>query len=100
MRNAFSLIAALALASFSAFTIAQAQDAAVPHRLQFLNPPTSLQRPMAADAVRSAVTGSAAVNGAAGANLLPVFNYQVVSTRDGFLYDGVIVGANPGTRGS
>jgi hypothetical protein len=100
MRNAFRLIAALALASFSAFTIAQAQDAVVPHRLQFLNPPTSLQRPMAADAVRSAVTGSAAVNGAAGANLLPVFSYQVVSIRDGFLYDGVIVGANPGTRGS
>ena len=33
-------------------------------------------------------------------NLLPVFNYQVVSSRDGNLYDGVIVGADPSTRGT
>jgi hypothetical protein len=100
MRKAFSLIAALALGWFSAFTIAQAQDAVVPHRLPFHNPPIPCNARLSADAVRRTVTGSAAVNGATGANLLPVFNYQVVSTRDGFLYDGVIVGATPANRGS
>ncbi len=39
MRKAFSPTAALALGWFSAFTIAQAQDAVVPHRLPFHNPP-------------------------------------------------------------
>ena len=99
-KSAHRLIAAFALCLVSAFTFAQEQDALVPHRLQFRNPPTSVQRPMSADVVKAIVHNVAAVRAASGTNLLPVFNYQVVSTRDGRLYQGVIVGANPATRGS
>jgi hypothetical protein len=33
-------------------------------------------------------------------NQLPVWNYQVLSTRDGNIYGGNMVGANPATRGT
>ncbi|HUD65721.1 MAG TPA: hypothetical protein VMQ17_14120 [Candidatus Sulfotelmatobacter sp.] len=98
-KSTLSLIATVAFCLFSAFAIAQTQDA-VPHRLQFQNPPTSVQRPMAAEAVRRAVTDTLAPSGASGTSLLPVFNYEVASSRDGNVYDGVIVGAHPATRGS
>ncbi len=97
-RSALSLIAALALCFLSALSISQAQDAVAPQHLQFRNPPDSVQRPMSADTVRAAVANSA-MSGASGTKMLPVFNYQVVSPRDGRLYQGVIVGANPNTRG-
>src|SRR6202040_362027 len=32
--------------------------------------------------------------------VLPVWNYEVVSSRDGNLYDGVIVGQNPSDKSS
>lgn len=98
-RNAHRSIAALALCLLSALTFAQQQNAP-PHRLQFRNPPTSIERPMSADAVRAIVADRSAATDASSTNLLPVFNYQVVSNRDGHLYQGVIVGANPATRGS
>lgn len=41
--------------------------------------------------------GAIAAQGSSGATL-PVWNYQVVSSRDNSLYDGVIVGANPADR--
>lgn len=77
------------------FTVGQSQDEPTAHKLQFKN-----ARPMVHDAMSTEARRSAVTNGAAhGTNLLPVFNYQVVSSRDGNLYDGVIVGANPSTRG-
>ena len=82
-KNAHRFIAPLALCLFSAFTFAQQQQA---HRLHFRNPPTSVQRPMSADAVQAVVAKGAAATNASGANLLPVFNYQVVSSRDQRLY--------------
>jgi len=92
--------APLALCVFSAISFAQQQQAAAPHRLHFRNPPTSVQRPMSADAVQAVIMAKgAAATKASAPNLLPVFNYQVVSARNGFLYQGVIVGANPSTRG-
>jgi hypothetical protein len=42
----------------------------------------------------------AALSQAASSSLLPLWNYQVISSRDGNLYQGVIVGANPETRGA
>src|SRR3974390_1904784 len=96
-KSARRFSAPLALCLLSAFTFAQQQQA---HRLHFRNPPMSVQRPMSADAVQAIVTKGAAATNASGANLLPVFNYQVVSNRSGFLFQGVIVGANPETRGS
>src|SRR5690242_14343906 len=33
-------------------------------------------------------------------NTLPTWNYQVISTRDGNIYTGTIVGANPTARGN
>lgn len=98
-KSTLSLIATLAFCLFSAFAIAQAQDA-VPHPLQFQIPPTSVQRPMSAEAVRRAVTGTATPSGASGTSLLPVFNYEVASSRGGNVYNCVIVGAHPATRGS
>jgi hypothetical protein len=86
-KSTLSLIATLAFCLFSAFAIARAQDA-VPHRLQFQIPPTSVQRPMSAEAVRRAVTGTATPSGASGTSLLPVFNYEVASSRGGNVYDG------------
>lgn len=98
-RNAHRSIAALALCLLSVLTFAQ-QPNAPPHRLQFRNPPTFIERPMSADAVRAIVADRSAATDSSSTSLLPVFNYQVVSSRDGHLYQGVIVGANPATRGS
>jgi len=98
-KHARRLIAVLALCLVSTFALAQ-QNAPASHRLHFRNPPTSVQRPMSSDSVQAVVANGAAAGKTSGANLLPVFNYQVVSSRDGHLYQGVIVGANPLTRGS
>lgn len=89
-----SLIAALSVSLSIPF--AQAQDASVPHKLEFRNAPPTVHGSMSEEARRSIVTSTAA----AGTNLLPVFNYQVFSPRDGRIYQGVIVGANPSTRGA
>jgi len=94
--NARHAFAVLALCLLSALTFAQ-QNA--PHRLHFRKPPTSVQRPMSSEAIQARVANNAALAAAGAANVLPVFNYQVVSSRDGNLYQGVIVGAHPSTRG-
>ncbi|HET6180620.1 MAG TPA: hypothetical protein VFE61_27120 [Candidatus Sulfotelmatobacter sp.] len=96
-KTAFRLTVALSICvSFSGTLIfGQSQDETVPHKLQLKSAPPIVHDSRSTEARRSIVTN----NAASGANLLPVFNYQVVSSRDGHLYDGVIVGANPGARG-
>lgn len=97
-RKGFSLTAALAvsLCVSGGTARAQSQDSTLPHKLQFRNAPPIVHGATSAEDRLSIVTNAAA----AGTNLLPLFNYQVVSSRDGRLYQGVIVGANPSTRGA
>lgn len=91
-KRVLSLIAALSVS----LPLTLAQDAPVPHKLEFRNAPPIVYGSTSAEARRSIVTSSAA----AGTNLLPLFNYEVFSPRDNRLYQGVIVGANPSTRGA
>jgi len=87
-------IAALAIASSIPVTtaIGQSADSPAAHRLQLKNPPTIVHGLASTDARKAMV--------AAGANQLPVWNYQVVSSRDGGLYQGVIVGNKPSLTGT
>ena len=95
-RNAQVLIASLALGLASVFVFGQSPESVEPHRLQFRNPPSSVHGEMSREVRKSLVTRGAA----SGVKTLPVLNYEVVSSRDGNLYDGVIVGADPRTRGT
>ena len=94
-RNAQSLASALALCLASTVTVG-AQQQAAPHKLQFKNPPARVHGTLSPEARKSLVVSGLA----SGGNRLPVFNYQVVSSRDGNFYDGVIVGADPSARGA
>jgi|SRR5579872_215444 len=60
------------------------------HRFQVKPSPTIVHGTPSAIPPATLVTNS----------LLPVWNYQVISSRDGNVYEGVIVGHNPQTMGS
>lgn len=51
-------------------------------------------------ATRAAAIQSATSTAATASNLLPVWNFQAVSSRDGNIYAGSMVGANPTIRGT
>jgi len=53
---------------------------------------------MSSEAIHAGVANNAALGAAGGANVLAVFNNQVVCSRNGNLYER-IVGAHPSTRG-
>jgi hypothetical protein len=78
----------------SASAMGQSGDATNAHRLQFRPAPTVVHGPPVE--TRKAMVAAAA---ASGSSPLPIWNYEVISSRDGNLYEGVIVGANPNTRG-
>ena len=94
-RNTLVWIAAatLALSILVTNALGQSAQTTTAHQLQLKNPPTIVHGP-ASKAARKAII-------AAGANSqLPVWNYEVVSSRDGGLYQGVIVGHKPTLTGS
>jgi hypothetical protein len=102
-KNKFALVAIAAafLCLSGTSTFAQSESAqfpvTTPHRFQVKNPPRIVHGDMSAEARRAVVTRNAMTPGI---QQLPVWNYQTVSSRDGFLYQGVIVGSNPNQRGS
>ena len=69
-----------------------AQNNATAHTIALKNYQPQKQIPITKD-----MLGAMIAQGSSGATL-PVWNYQVISSRDNFLYDGVIVGANPADR--
>jgi hypothetical protein len=86
------LVLALALCISAVNAFGQSGDANAVHRLQ-MKPSPKVTHGTTTEARKAIV--------AAGANAqLPVWNYEVVSSRDGHRYEGVIVGRNPNTRGS
>lgn len=92
-RKLFACCVSLTLAVCAlAATPVLAQSGAKTH-LQLRNAP-----PMSHGADLAAV--SSAFQQGRAANTLPVWNFQNVSTRDGNVYAGVMVGANPTTRGA
>jgi hypothetical protein len=96
-RTAFFMVAAAAafLCLFGIFTFAQSA-APSPQRLQHRYQPPIIHGSVSREAIRGAVTNSAQ----SGTSALPTWNYQVLSSRDGNIYDGVIVGRNPNSVGS
>ena len=84
-------------ALFSAiFAFGQSQESTTPHRFELKSPP-----PIVHGSVSRETRKGLVINGAQSAgSQLPVWNYQVISPRDGNLYDGVIVGRNPSERGA
>jgi hypothetical protein len=72
--------------------LGQSEDAPVIHRFQFKPAPRIEHGPPA--------EARAATIAAGASSQLPVWNYQVISSRDGRLYQGVMVGRDPSTVGS
>jgi hypothetical protein len=102
-QNILTLVAASAAFVCLSGTSALAQSgsaqfpATTAHRFQVKTPPRIVHGNLSTEARRALITRNAATPGI---QQLPVWNYQTISTRDGFLYQGVIVGSNPGQRGS
>jgi hypothetical protein len=89
-----SIAIVLCLAGSSTFGQSKQNTA---HRFQLKNPPVITHGPMSTTIRKQSMLSS----GSQSSGLqLPVFNYQVVSSRDGNLYQGVIVGRDPKERGS
>jgi hypothetical protein len=86
----------IALCLMVTFAFGQAQDIKTPHRFQLKYQSPIVHGATNKEARRSIVTNSAN----SGTNPLPVWNYEVLSSRDGNIYDGVIVGRNPSSRGA
>ena len=96
-RTAFPLVAVAAAFLFLLGTFMSAQSAKPsPQRIQPRYRPPIIHGPVSREAIRGAVTSSSQ----SGTSALPTWNYQVLSSRDGNIYDGVIVGRNPNSTGS
>jgi hypothetical protein len=95
-RNTPILIALLVVVfglCFSAtLAVGQSSQSTTHHQFQLKTPPRITHSSLSSQAMKSLATSPS--------NPLPVWDYQVISPRDGFLYDGVIVGRNPNTRGT
>lgn len=85
-------ILALCISAVTAF--GQSGDATPVHRLR-MKPSPKIVHGSSLETRKAMVAAAAASS----SNRLPVWNYEVVSSRDGNLYQGVIVGANPNTKG-
>jgi hypothetical protein len=78
------------------FVLGQSQESATPHRFQLKTQPPIVHGNLALESMKKLI-----VNGALSATpQLPVWNYEVISPRDGNLYEGVIVGRNPNQSGT
>jgi hypothetical protein len=92
MRHFSSMFAATLTGACFLLGIANAQDART-KTLKLKNYEPVKKSTLSKDTVKAAVTSPAASG-----STLPVWNYQVISSRDGNLYDGVIVGQNPNDK--
>src|SRR3981081_414347 len=92
-RNPPILIALLVFVFCFSATLAlgQSTQSTTHHQFQLKTPPGISHGSISRQALKSLATSPS--------NPLPVWDYQVISPRDGNLYDGVIVGRNPNTRG-
>jgi len=91
-RKLFLACISLAL-SFSSLPVFAQQQANTHPKLTLRN-----AQPIRHGADRAAV--ASALEQSRATNTLPTWNYQVISTRDGNIYTGTIVGANPTARGN
>ena len=91
-RGLFQMFAAalIGVCALGTFAAAQAHTQPPTVKLKNYSPVKKVQ--VTKEMVTAAITSAAAV---ASGVTLPVWNYQVISSRDGNLYDGVIVGQNP-----
>ncbi len=98
MRNTlFRLIATLTITLGPGLAISFGQPhAADTPRVHPRDSRLKVRRTVSADEARNTVLKSMA----AGSSPLPVFSYEILSTRDGARYSGFMVGANPRTRGT
>lgn len=88
------LATSLCLSGINVF--GQAQEQTTPHRFSLKSAPAINHASKSGEELRRAV-----VNGASStSSTLPLWNYEVVSSRDGNLYEGIIVGHDPSVRGS
>jgi hypothetical protein len=85
----------IALCVSATLTLAQSPNTR-PHRFQLKPAPVIVHGTMSTQERRNAITSAIP----SGSNQLPVWNYEVVSSRDGFLHQGVIVGRNPNEQGT
>lgn len=96
-RRPLAITAALSISMCLVGTLAFGQTPVVlPHRFELKNAPPMVHSSLPTEVRRNVVAATAA----SGTNLLPVFNYQVISSRSGNLYQGVIVGADPSAHGA
>ena len=86
------LLAAATLGVCLCASLSVAQNNTTTHTLTLKNFHPQKSNPMTKE-----ILGAMLASGSSRATL-PVWNYQVVSSRDNNLYDGVIVGANPADR--
>jgi hypothetical protein len=97
LRKPLVLAASITIALCSSVTLVLGQSANVKHfhRFQLKKAPPIVHGPTSREERKNIVA-----NTPSGSNQLPVWNYEVVASRDGFLYQGVIVGRNPNEHGA
>src|SRR6202521_6078925 len=97
LRKPLVLAASIAIALCSSATLTLGQSAKVKHfhRFQLKKAPPIVHGPVSREERKNIVD-----NTPSGSNHLPVWNYEVVASRDGSLYQGVIVGRNPNEHGA
>ena len=96
-RKTVVLAATIAIALCSSVTLVLGQSAKVKHFHQF-----HLKKapPIVHGQISTEERKNIVANTPSGSNPLPVWNYEVVASRDGSLYQGVIVGRNPNEHGA
>jgi hypothetical protein len=97
LRKPLVLAASIAIALCCSVTLVLGQSAKVKpfHRFHLKKAPLIVHGPMSIEERKTVIA-----NTPSGSNQLPVWNYEVVASRDGFLYQGVIVGRNPNEHGA
>jgi hypothetical protein len=97
LRKPLVLAASIAIALCSSTTLVLGQSAKVKpfHRFQLKKAPPIVHGPVSREERKNILA-----NTPSGSSQLPVWNYEVVASRDGFLYQGVIVGRNPNEHGA
>ncbi|MFZ0583332.1 MAG: hypothetical protein WAN72_01520 [Candidatus Acidiferrales bacterium] len=88
--------ALVALVFSGSVAFGQQQKTQLPKQNPYLKPTKSLA-PNAEASVKSNAASSALSNSSKSSAMLPLFNYEVTSSRDGNTYNGTIVGRSPFT---
>ena len=95
-RKSFAIAASIAtlFCASATFALGQSAETKRHHRIHLKPAPPMMHDSMTKEERRSIVTANSS------SSLLPVWSYQSFSSRDGNLYEGLIVGRNPNERGS